>query len=263
MLKGSLFTREFLSEGIIEYEEWKQIPDAILEEFQQNLLKTFAKFPTQGNPNEATTENDLIQPVLKALGWKNFLTQQTASPKGRDDVPDFVLFPDEHSKQKANREKKAADRYKYGLSFLEAKAWQTPLDRKSEKQYVDKIASNQMLRYLSRVETQSDSRIKWGILTNGARWRLYYQGARSVSEQFFEIDLAAILDLPGHNDGLFALSETDRQVATSPWGDEPAYPVQQVVIGINEQRVVETAHFAWSEEEKGFVEIARYAGAEI
>ena len=46
MLKGSLFTREFLSEGIIEYEEWKQIPETTLEEFQQNLLKTFAKFPT-------------------------------------------------------------------------------------------------------------------------------------------------------------------------------------------------------------------------
>ena len=54
-------------------------------------------------------------------------------------------------------------------------------------------------------------KLRWGILTNGARWRLYYQGARSVSEQFFEMDLAALLDLPGHNDGLFALTEADRR----------------------------------------------------
>ena len=71
--------------------------------------------------------------------------------------------------------------------------------------------STQMLRYLRRVDDLTSGQLRWGILTNGARWRLYYQGARSVSEQFFEIDLAALLDLPGHNDGLFALSESERR----------------------------------------------------
>ena len=73
----------------------------------------------------------------------------------------------------------------------------------------------------------------------------------------------ALVIYHSHPNGRAYLSETDRQVATSPWGDEPAYPVQQVVIGIDQHRVVAAAHFAWSEEEKGFVEIARYAGAEI
>ena len=67
-----------------------------------------------------------------------------------------------------------------------------------------------MLRYLRRVDDLTTGKLRWGILTNGARWRLYYQGARSVSEQFFEVDLAALLDLPGHNDGLFALTEAER-----------------------------------------------------
>ncbi len=79
----------------------------------------------------------------------------------------------------------------------------------------------------------------------------------------FDTQEPALVIYHSHPNGQAYLSETDRQVATSPWGDEPAYPVQQVVIGINEHRVVEAAHFAWSEEEKGFVEIARYAGAEI
>ena len=73
----------------------------------------------------------------------------------------------------------------------------------------------------------------------------------------------ALVIYHSHPNGEAYLSATDRQVATSPWGDGPAYPVQQVVIGINQHRVVEAAHFAWSEEEKEFVEIARYAGAEI
>ncbi len=68
-----------------------------------------------------------------------------------------------------------------------------------------------MLRYLRRVDDLTTGKLRWGILTNGARWRLYYQGSRSVSEQFFEMDLAALLDLPGHNEGLFALTEDDRR----------------------------------------------------
>ena len=66
-----------------------------------------------------------------------------------------------------------------------------------------------------------------------------------------------------HPNGQAYFSPTDRQVAASPWGDGPAYPVQQLVVGIDEERVVEAALFAWSEEENGFAEIARYQGAEL
>ena len=67
-----------------------------------------------------------------------------------------------------------------------------------------------MLRYLRRVDDLTTGKLRWGILTNGTRWRLYYQGARSVSEQFFEMDLAALLNLPGHNEGLFPLTDAAR-----------------------------------------------------
>jgi hypothetical protein len=53
-----------------------------------------------------------------------------------------------------------------------------------------------MLRYLRRVDDLTTGKLRWGILTNGARWRLYYQGARSVSEQFFELDLGVVLCNP-------------------------------------------------------------------
>jgi len=52
-----------------------------------------------------------------------------------------------------------------------------------------------MLRYLRRVDDLTSGNLRWGFLTNGAIWRLYYQGARSVSEQFFELDLASILQV--------------------------------------------------------------------
>lgn len=66
-----------------------------------------------------------------------------------------------------------------------------------------------------------------------------------------------------HPNGRAYLSETDRTVATSPWGDGPAYPVQQLVVGIDGERVVEAALFDWDDDAGGFVEIARFNGAEI
>ena len=66
-----------------------------------------------------------------------------------------------------------------------------------------------------------------------------------------------------HPNGRAYFSSTDREVATSPWGDGPAYPVQQLVVGLDEHRVVEVALFAWSDADNGFVEIARLPGADI
>ena len=38
------------------------------------------------------------------------------------------------------------------------------------------------------------------------------------------------------------------------------FPVQQLVVGIDAERVVEAKLFDWSDEERTFVEIARFAG---
>ena len=66
-----------------------------------------------------------------------------------------------------------------------------------------------------------------------------------------------------HPNGQAYFSDTDRTVATSPWGDGPAYPVQQLVVGIDEARVVEAALFGWDDAAVGFVELARYEGAAV
>ena len=126
-------------------------------------------------------------------------------------MPDGLLFRDTAAKDRANSFNEEWKRYEFGLAVVESKRWQRPLDRRSGRQGEETAPSTQMLRYLRRVDDLTTGKLRWGILTNGARWRLYYQGARSVSEQFFEIDLAALLDLPGHNDGLFALTEADRR----------------------------------------------------
>lgn len=208
MLKGSLFTEDFLTEGITAYPEWNAISDDQIESFKRDLKKIFDSFPIDGNPIEVTTEDDLITPVLEALGWKQFLRQQTTAKKGREDVPDYLLFENEESKGKANKEKEQHKRYLHGMAILEAKAWNIRLDRKGN-QPMDRVPSNQIIRYLTSADTQSDGRIRWGILTNGRLWRLYYNRARSKSEDYLEIDLPLALDLPGFEADLF--STTDKE----------------------------------------------------
>src|SRR5208282_926992 len=139
------------------------------------------------------------------------LRQQNLTPKGREDVPDGLLFKDAAAKKQANLTPEEWRRYEFGLAVVESKRWSRPLDRRSGRRGEETAPSTQMLRYLRRVDDLTTGKLRWGMLTNGARWRLYYQGARSVSEQFFELDLGVVLAIPGLDGGLFALSEEDRR----------------------------------------------------
>jgi proteasome lid subunit RPN8/RPN11 len=66
-----------------------------------------------------------------------------------------------------------------------------------------------------------------------------------------------------HPNGRAYFSETDRTNASDPWGDGPAYPVHQIVVGIDGDRVVEARQFAWDVDADEFVEIATYEGLDI
>lgn len=94
----------------------------------------------------------------------------------------------------------------------------------------------------------------------------YLFSARDTIEldRSFDTTRPARIIFHSHPNGQAYFSETDLSVAMGPWPDDgPAYPVQQLVVGIDARRVVEAALFAWSDQEKGFVELARYAGAEV
>ena len=210
VLSGSLFTNDWLTETISQSDDWKAIDDETVSKFETDLQQHFDKFPIDQTPNETQTEDDLIWKVLATLGWDQFLRQQNLSVKGRTDIPDGLLFPDAEAKDKANSFPEEYKRYEYGSAVVESKRWKRPLDRASGKRGEELAPSTQMLRYLRRVDDLTSGNLRWGILTNGGRYRLYWQGARSVSEQYFEIDLAAVLGLAGHGDGLFQLDDEQR-----------------------------------------------------
>jgi hypothetical protein len=211
--QGSLFSGDFLTDSITRLPDWKAVSDADIADLAKNLAAIFAAFPTKQSPNEAQTEDDLIWKVLAALGWGAYLRQQNLAPKGRDDVPDGLLFKDDIAKAQANKTPEEWRRYEFGLAVVESKRWNRPLDRRSGQRGEETAPSTQMLRYLRRVDDLTTGKLRWGILTNGGRWRLYYQGARSVAEHFFELDLAHVLGIEGHEGGLFALDDKQRSHA--------------------------------------------------
>ena len=199
MISGNLFTRDYLLDGIDQTAQWKSLKDKEFLALKQRVQALAAKFQKIAKPNEAETEKEFIYPVIEALGWGDYQVQQILSQKGRKQVPDALLFGDTAAKSLAVGEAQQWKRFQHGLAVLEAKRWNRALDRADKKDPSEEgVPSTQMLQYLSRVDVQTNNKVRLGILTNGNVWRLYFQGALSVSEDYFEIDLAKALQLPGH-----------------------------------------------------------------
>ena len=198
-MQGQLFTQDFLLHGIRQTPPYEGLDAATLQGFESGLRAIFAELDAASSLNEAQTEQLVIERMLVLLGWgSDYLPQVNLSHKRREDVPDILLFADSAAHTAALAEAKDERRYRHGIAILEAKRWLRPLDRGSDTEANDPGApSSQMLRYLSRAEISSERAVKWGLLTNGGTWRLYWQDARSRAEEFFEVDVAALLGVPG------------------------------------------------------------------
>ena len=191
LFAGSFLTTDYLEEAIRQSADYRAVD---VDALRSALTAIAVRFPRDSSPNESQTEDDFIWPILAELGWSETLRQQNLSAGGRLDVPDGLMFIDSDAKDRANAQAQEWRRYEHGAAVVESKRWARPLDRSVSRE--DAVApSTQMLRYLRRIGDNSEHGLRWGILTNGTRWRLYWAGARSVSEEFFEVDLAGALAL--------------------------------------------------------------------
>ena len=115
--QGSLFASDFLCESVVDTLDWQAIDGGALDDLEAALRAIFDNFPFAGTPNESQTEDDLIWPVLAALGWSASLRQQNLSAAGREDVPDGLLFADDGAKGRANRFAEEWRRYELALQW--------------------------------------------------------------------------------------------------------------------------------------------------
>lgn len=196
MLAGTLFTIDFLNEGIRSTQAWADVADEDVAQFAARCRSLLSGFAARRDPIEAETESDLIWPVVEAIGWADWLPQQKLSAKGREDIPDGLLFGSPPDKERAAGQP-PLQRLEHALCVVEAKRWGRVLDRPDGRRGDVGVPSTQMLRYLRRIDDITGGGLRWGILTNGRVWRLYFSGAVSVAEDFLEIDLGKALGTPG------------------------------------------------------------------
>ena len=201
-MPGNLFTGYFLTDGIKATPEWRNSVAAAqeFEAFREGVRQRYDALTHSQDPNEAVTEQELIRPVLELLGWVDYLPQQGTTRN--EDIPDHLLFPDAGSKERAGARAGAEERYRDATAVEESKRFGLPLDARDQgNRHQPRTPHGQIIRYLSTAEAESESRIRWGVLTNGGVWRLYDYRARPRATSYFEADLGQLFGA-GDTDGL-------------------------------------------------------------
>ena len=123
---------------------------------------------------------------------------------GGEDIPDHLLFTDTESKATAAARPSSDDRFLDALLVQESKRFGLPLDKRDSDDNLNSgTPHGQILRYLTTADSVSDGRIRWGMLTNGAVWRLYDFRARPRASGYFEVDLTGLIESED-DDGLRA-----------------------------------------------------------
>ena len=201
-MPGNLFTNYFLTEGIKATAEWRAyISDSTaFAAFRNGVRQRYDALSGSEGPNEAVTEQELIRPVLDLLGWADYLPQQGTTRN--EDIPDYLLFTDAASKERAAGRANSEERFRDAIVVEESKRFGLSLDaRDRDDGRQSRTPHGQILRYLSTADIESESRIRWGFLTNGGLWRLYDYRARPRATGYFEADLGEMLE-SGGEDGL-------------------------------------------------------------
>lgn len=183
-----LFSDYYLDQILPQRADWRLLADE-----SAAALATIRAIYTGFAPSsiEAQTEDDLIKPVLAALGHSFEVQAALKTPDGTK-KPDYVFYRDLAARD-ANKGRTLDDTLPSQGAFAvgDAKFWDRPLDTalktKTGDPFTNKNPSYQIAFYIQH------SGLAWGILTNGRRWRLYHKDTAHKLDRFYEVDLPELL----------------------------------------------------------------------
>ena len=187
----SLFSRHYLVTSFKDPKfnpSWDKASNENALAFEQIKELWGKKTKILSKLKESQLEDEFIRPVLKILGHIWDVQATIPHAFGTFGTPDYVFFCDEETKNKVKQDKHV-DYFKATIGIGEAKAWAKNLDKRSKAKEKDErvIPSCQINTYLKV------SGVKWGILTNGRLWRLYYRETSFNLDSHYEIDLLELL----------------------------------------------------------------------
>jgi len=166
----NLFSNYYLDNKVKTSAEWtKNDHIAAFSEIKKLYNEERKSFE---NFNEAQLIKHFLDPIFKIL-----LFEPETEEAAGSEFPDFALFKDKNSRDEAHKNKGTISFYTNVLAIGEAKKWDADIDSKP---------IHQLRNYLDVTER------KWGILTNGRKWRLFCKEKRR--DDYYEVDLPSLLD---------------------------------------------------------------------
>ena len=185
-----LFSDYYLDQILPRRSEWADLVDEAAA-----VLATLRAQYAQFTPSsiEAQTEDDLIKPVLLALGHTFEVQAALTTPDGTK-RPDYIFYRDTAARDARKNQVLNEQRLASGaLAVGDAKYWDRPLDTaltaKGGDPFTNKNPGYQIAFYVQQ------SGLPWGMLTNGRRWRLYHAETAHKLDRFYEVDLPSLLEL--------------------------------------------------------------------
>jgi hypothetical protein len=140
-----------------------------------------------GNGNEETTRREFLEKILDQLGFSYFSNLSMPS-SDRTQTPDYLLFQDPETKDRVFNEPLEA-KFQYAIGLLEAKKVNLPLDQVSRRETPGRFPHQQIRDYLTNAsDKEGNPFFRWGILSNGNKWRLYCRDSHPA--HYFEFHLA-------------------------------------------------------------------------
>ena len=185
-----LWSDAFLADEIREQPEYQALDDdsAEFDKFVSRARQILGDVHGIKDAAEQLTIERAITPLLEALGWPTPLPQLGLT--ARDEV-DLALYAEGEQREALLRDSER-DQVLGAAGIVECKAWDSPFDTSGSGSRPGETAAQQLQRYLLIAGADSGETLRWGILTNGARWRIYSYRARP-RERAWEIDLDRLL----------------------------------------------------------------------
>lgn len=185
-----IWSDAFLAEEIRDQPEYQALAEdsAAFDAFVETARDLLGKFRAIREPDEQLTIDRVITPLLQTLGWPSPVAKRRLTP--RDEV-DLVLHNDE-AQRELSLGGAQRDQVLEADGIVECKPWGSPFDTSGSGSRPGETAAQQIQRYLLIAGTDSNESLRWGILTNGARWRIYSYRARP-RDRAWEIDLEQLL----------------------------------------------------------------------
>ncbi|OLZ41516.1 restriction endonuclease [Natrinema saccharevitans] len=188
------FSSAFLERRLPETDEWDAIDEADCRETFDELRRRWERV-RESTATDAIEER-FVRPAFRTLGLSAVPVESTGPPRSR---PDYALLAGddgvERTARAAGQIRDDSDAVASAVpdtaaAIADVRSWDRDLDGRGAAGD-DRPAENPSHRLHVAVQ---ENDVRWGMLTNGRRWRLYDASTSGRLDSYYEVDLPAILE---------------------------------------------------------------------